>query len=43
MQNKSTKKLSFTAKSAKNEFGAERLTLYSGLSVISDFIKRCGI
>lgn len=43
MQHKSTKKISFIARSVKKEFSSEQLTSYSGLSVISDFIKYNGI
>lgn len=43
MQHKSAKKISFIARSVKKEFSSKQLTSYSGLSVISDFIKCNGI
>jgi len=43
MQDKNSKKISFTACSVKKKFSSEQLTSYSGLSVTSDFINHCGI
>jgi len=43
MQVKNTKKMSFATTKVKKEFTSGQLTPYSGLSVISDFIKHIGI
>ena len=43
MQVKNTKKMSFVPTKVKKEFTSGQLTPYSGLSVISDFIKHTGI
>lgn len=43
MQVKNTKKMSFVTTKVKKEFTSGQLTSYSGLSVISDFIKHIGI
>lgn len=43
MQVKNTKKMSFVTTKVKKEFTSGQLTSYSGLSVISDFIKHIGL
>lgn len=43
MQDKDTKIISFPVNSVRKEFSSEQLTSYSGLSVITDFIKHSGV
>ena len=43
MQNKSSKKVSFRIGKVEKEFTEERLSLYSGISSVSDYIKSCKI
>ena len=43
MQDKDTKTISFPVNSVRKAFSPEQLTSYSGLSVITDFIKHSGV